>query len=459
MGWKIETFRFRKGLIMDSYIRANNVLAIGLVGGKGSRLGPLTIYRTKPAVMAGPAILASFSTSAALNSGVDRIVLASQYLPFSLEKFYSDVYGSEFGHYKKIDVIGPHHYRGDETRYKGTADAFYKALQIGVKHQREYVLGLSGDHIYTFDFEKLFGIFLEKYEKNAFIVFTQKVSRADAPRFGILETEKHSTKVTKFIEKPSPSQLPPDRDSFDASMGIYFASLRVWQRILEEDQRRGAAGESNYDIGGDVIPHMIETESFPVHVFRFEGFWADVGEPKALYETYRSIFLKRNPDLFGDRLRPIASIGQPNFFSSDDCSFFTSGKFSTRQSRFNGSIFSPGVELEKSEVLDSIIMGESEGNRTTISQTLTNQVIIDKMCNIKGAELISDNGIIIVVRGTMIANGVKIHPKGNAVVASLSTLTENIQKLETYVKTTQAELYDNFGTKYTFNELLDLKKD
>jgi len=443
---------------MDSYIGANNVLAIGLVGGKGSRLGPLTIYRTKPAVMAGPAILASFSTSAALNSGVDRIVLASQYLPFSLEKFYSDVYGSEFGHYKKIDVIGPHHYRGDETRYKGTADAFYKALQIGVKHQREYVLGLSGDHIYTFDFEKLFGIFLKEYDNNTFVVFTQKVAREDAPRFGILETEGQGTKVVKFIEKPPISELPPNKEHFDASMGIYFAPLRLWQRILEEDQRRGAAGESNYDIGGDVIPHMIETGQFAVHVFRFEGFWADVGEPQALYDTYRSIFLKRNPDLFGDRLRPIGSIGQPNFFSSDDCSFFTSGQFSLRKSKINGSIFSPGAELEKSEVLNSIIMGESEGNRTIITNTAAKRVIIDKMCNIKGAELVSSNGLIIVARGTMIANGVKINTEGNAVVASLSALTENIHKLETYVKTTQAELFDNFGQKYSFEELMELQR-
>jgi len=134
---------------MTSYIPAHNVLAVVLVGGEGSRLGPLTLYRTKPAVMAGPAILASFSTSAACNCGIDKVVLASQYLPFSLEWFYAKTYGSEFGHYKKIDVIGPRHIRGDASRYKGTADAFYSALQIGVKHQREYVLGLSGDHIYV----------------------------------------------------------------------------------------------------------------------------------------------------------------------------------------------------------------------------------------------------------------------------------------------------------------------
>ncbi len=443
---------------MDSYIGAHNVLAIGLVGGKGSRLGPLTIYRTKPAVMAGPAILASFSTSAALNSGVDRIVLASQYLPFSLEKFYSDVYGSEFGHYKKIDIIGPHHYRGDETSYKGTADAFYKALQIGVKHQREYVLGLSGDHIYTFDFERLFGTFLKEYDNNTFVVFTQKVARQDAPRFGILETEGQGTRVVNFKEKPHLSSLPADKDFFDASMGIYFAPLRLWQRILEEDQRRGAAGESKYDIGGDVIPHMIENGQFPVHVFRFEGFWADVGEPEALYNTYRSIFLKRDPDLFGDRLRPIGSTGQPNFFCSDDCTYFTSGKFSLRNSKINGSIFSPGVELDGSEVMDTIVMGESEGNRTLIADTTARRVIIDKMCNIRGAELVSTRGLIIVARGTKIANGVKINTDGNAVVASIGALTENILKLETYIKTTKAELYDNFGQNYSFEEIKELKR-
>jgi glucose-1-phosphate adenylyltransferase len=402
-------------------------------------------------------MLASFSTSAALNCGIDKVLLASQYLPFSLEAFYSETYGSEFGHYKKIDVIGPHHNRENATRYKGTADAFYDALQIGVKHQREYVLGLSGDHIYSYDFAKLFSVFPEIYGDDTFVVFTKKVIREEASRFGILETEGGSTKVKRFIEKPSQSELQPGQDEFEASMGIYFAPLRLWQRILEGDQRRGRKGESKYDIGGDIIPQMIKEGRFNVQVFPFDGFWADVGEPKALYETCRSIFLDRNPDIFGDRANPIGSVGDPNFYSSNNLGYFTSGKFSLENSVVNGSIFSPGVEVHHSEVLDSILLGKTESNYLSIYNSTIRNAIIDKMCNINQAEIISDDGLVLVARRTLIAKGVKIHAKGNAVVASFTELVDKIHRLEKYVQATDAELYDNFGTKYTFDELVERK--
>ncbi len=442
---------------MSAYIPAKNVLAVVLVGGEGSRLGPLTLYRTKPAVMAGPSILASFSTSAALNCGIDRVVLASQYLPFSMEWFYAEAYGSDFGHYKKIDIIGPHHNRADARPYKGTADAFYKALQIGVKHQREYVLGLSGDHIYSFDFTKLFSIFPQTYGDNSFVVFSQKVSRAEASRFGILETEKGSNRVEKFVEKPAPSDLAPDQEPFDASMGIYFAPLRLWQRVLEIDQRRGRAGQSGYDIGGDVIPYMIENKSVDVQVFPFDGFWADVGEPDALYETYRGIFLDRQPDIFGIPTKPIGSVGDPNFYYSDDMRYFTSGQFSAKKSSINGSIFSPGVHVHHSEVTDSILLGQAERHYLSINNSLLRNCIIDKMCNINGAKLSSEDGLVIVARGTMIGKNVTIRARGNAVVASFSELVGKIHRLEKYIQASGAEIYDNFGTRYSLEELLQKK--
>jgi len=440
-----------------NYISANNVLAVVLVGGEGSRLGPLTLYRTKPAIMAGPSILASFSSSAALNCGIDKVILASQYLPFSLEKFYSQAYGSEFGHYKKIDVIGPHHTSAEQTRYKGTADAFYKALQIGVKHQCEYVLGLSGDHIYSFNFEKLFSIFPQDYGDNSFVVFTKKVERKEAHRFGILEIDEESGKVKRFVEKPKDSELAPGRDNFEASMGIYFAPLRLWHRILEIDQKRGAEGTSSFDIGGNVIPYMINEGRFDVKVFSFDGFWADVGEPKSLYDTYRSIFLDRNPDIFGERDKPIGSIGDPNFYKSNGLNYFTSGMLFVKDSWINGSIFSPGVDVNRSEVLDSIIMGQSQQNYLSIVNSTVKNAIIDKMCNIADAKLVSDNGLIVVARGTMVARNVKIHVSGNAVVASFPELVNKVERLKKFIDATDAEIYDNFGTRYSYEELLEKK--
>ncbi len=97
-------------------------------------------------------------------------------------------------------------------------------------------------------------------------------------------------------------------------------------------------------------------------------------------------------------------------------------------------------------------------NYLSINNSTIRNVIIDKMCNINGAEIISDHGLVIVARGTMIAKGVRIHPKRNAVVASFTELTDKIHRLKKYVQATGAELYDNFGTKYSFDELVEKKE-
>jgi ADP-glucose pyrophosphorylase len=200
---------------------------------------------------------------------------------------------------------------------------------------------------------------------------------------------------------------------------------------------------------------MLEEGRFDVHVFRFDGYWADVGEPKALYETCRSIFLNRNPDIFGDRGKPIGSVGDLNFYSSKGTAYFTSGQFFLNNSSINGSIFSPGVEVKNSEILDSILLGQSQKNYMSINKSTIKNAIIDKMCNINGAEVVSENGLIIVARGTMISSDVKIHAQGNAVIAPFSELISKINRLKKYIQATGAKLYDNFGTHYEFDELVE----
>jgi len=104
-------------------------------------------------------------------------------------------------------------------------------------------------------------------------------------------------------------------------------------------------------------------------------------------------------------------------------------------------------------------MGQSQRNYLSIINSTVKNAIIDKMCNITDAELISDNGLIIIARGTMVARKVKIHVSGNAVVASFPELVDKVERLKKYIDTTNVEIYDNFGTKYSYEELLEKKNN
>src|SRR3989338_8836418 len=182
-------------MVTHSHVSPSNVVAITLVGGLGERLSALTWHRAKPAVMIGGNVIASFSSSNALNSDIENVVMASQYLPYSLKRFYSGIYGAEYGPGRKIDIIDPNDTVADAARYRGTADAIYQALQIAKRLKKEYVLILSGDHIYKFAFTDLFNQFYQKYDDNSFVVLNQKIQREDASKYGILQTEPESTKV------------------------------------------------------------------------------------------------------------------------------------------------------------------------------------------------------------------------------------------------------------------------
>ena len=162
--------------MMNQYVHARDVAAIALVGGEGARLPPYTWVRAKPAVQTGNTRLASYSTSNAENSGIDKIVLAAQHLPRSLRRFYADYYGTDFGPDRRVDMTDPNEFQKDNPRYHGTADAFWKAMTITRANQRRYILGLSGDHIYKFDFQELFDAMPEQHQNADFVILTQEVS-------------------------------------------------------------------------------------------------------------------------------------------------------------------------------------------------------------------------------------------------------------------------------------------
>jgi|SRR3989338_9525784 len=454
----------------DRYLHTKGIGAICLVGGLGERLANLTWPRTKAAVMFGPAILSAFSTSSALNSHVPYVILATQHRPYSLKKFYSDFHHGNYGAGKRIEAIDPLD-TSDAPKYKGTADAFYQALGIAERRKPKYILGLSGDHVVKLDFENLFEQYLSfeqspDYKGADFVVFTQKVKREDVNRFGILI--KDGTRIVDFKEKPKLEELP-DQEEFDASMGIYFAPTKIWREVLESDQakrpysndsklEKDPLTQTQHDIGGDIIPSLIS--KYDVRAFIFEGYWRDVGIPSALYETQMDILIKRKPDLFGDPAWKIESINQPHFHShKDDERYFTAGRFDVSKSKINDSIFSPGVEGNLANILNSIFFGESQYGTTIGNDSHIERAIVDKDIKIGNKTILKapPNHLILISRQTTIPNKTRIEANDDAIVAPLEELLYHVDNIIGFRKRVSpgVELYLPNGTQVKIEELME----
>lgn len=448
-------------------IDTSDIMAVALVGGRGERLGPLTWYRSKPAVAAGNTILSSFSTSNGANSGITKFLMVTQSRPRSFRRFYSSVYTGLCAPGSMFDITDTLQTSGGKDLYEGTADAFGQALRLNDAN-RKYVLGLSGDQIYRMDFKELFESFSGIEPVPDFLIVSQKVPREEAYRFGILKTE--GTKVVGFEEKP---KKPDAENEFcDASMGIYFAGIHVWRAMLEADRKKIAFEkgkdakdpeiQTQHDIGGDVIPHLLR-HGYNVHTFTFDGYWRDVGTPSALHEAYMDIFIRRNPDIIGnqklgDKDWRIAAQHEPQFYTLDGHAFFACGKVKLCNSKLSNSVCSSGVDLYKSEIVDSILLGGYE-KITAIKDSVLSRVIVDKEATIEGAELTAPEGeLILVAKGTTMPKGTKLNLNSSAIVAPLEEIASNIDNVIEFRQKLKAShafhLYSPEGIEVTLEELL-----
>lgn len=451
---------------MPSYhISPGEIAAVILAGGIGSRLGVYTWRRAKPAVAAGNTILASFSSSNAENSHIDKIAIAAQHLPRSLRRFYNDVYGSDFGPGRRVDMTDPTEFDRDATRYRGTADAFHKAMMITGSDKRKYVLGLSGDHIYSVNFQKMLDDISGYNPVPDFVIISQEVSREEAHRFGVLYTE--GTRVVRFDEKPK--ALPGRRKKFDVNMGIYLATADVWNQVLKADREKltfhegrgikDPTTQTEHDIGKDVIPDALR-KGLNVHVYKFNGYWRDVGIPKALYDALIDIFIKKDPAIMDDPNWKIAALYEPQFRSNGD-NYFTCGRFLSQKSSLQGSVLSSGVEIVSSEVIDSILMG-GRSQETKVANASLRRVMADKEVIIGKSHLIAtgDDNLIMIPKGTIIPSDVVVETGNNAIVAPLEDMVANAPNLIDFRKqvSPDVELYTADGRKVTFDELRSLAR-
>ncbi len=269
---------------------ARNTMAYVLAGGRGSRLLELTDLRAKPAVyFGGKSRIIDFALSNAVNSGIRRIGVATQYKAHSLIRHLNrgwNFFRSERN--EGFDIL-PASQRSGEDWYKGTADAVYQNIDIIEGYGPELIVILAGDHIYKMDYGPMLA---QHVDQSADVtVGCIEVSRDDAKGFGVMDVAADD-RILAFVEKPAnPPPMPDKPDRCLASMGIYVFSSRF---LIEQLRRDAAELQSTHDFGKDIIPYLVRNGKAVAHPFtrscrrsgyESEDYWRDVGTVDAYYEA------------------------------------------------------------------------------------------------------------------------------------------------------------------------------
>ncbi|MBC8338898.1 MAG: glucose-1-phosphate adenylyltransferase [Alphaproteobacteria bacterium] len=377
----------------------HNTLALVLAGGRGSRLGVLTDWRTKPAVpFGGKFRIIDFTLSNCLNSGIRQICVLTQYKSHSLIQHLLQGWthlNSEHGDF--IDIIPAQQWLDDDQWYQGTADAVHQSLDIIEGYAPEYVLILAGDHIYGMDYGEMLA---EHVESGAnFTIACNAVHMAEASQFGNMQVDE-TGRIVDFEEKPeTPKPMPDNPEMALGSMGIYVFSLGY----LRDQLLRDAADEtSSHDFGKDVIPYAL-AHGDHVQAYQFQGptqegspYWRDVGTIDAYYQANMELISKNPPfDIYDRKWRILTS--QPQL---PPARFLGRGK----GCGIENSIVSGGCEIEISKLYNSILFSNVKvyqgcrlegvlalpGCEIGRGSKLKN-VILDNQCRVPEGTVIGEN--------------------------------------------------------------------
>ncbi len=255
-------------------MKSKKCVAMLLAGGQGSRLGVLTSKIAKPAVpYGGKYRIIDFPLSNCTNSGIDTVGILTQYKPLELNDYVGsgkpwDLDRSDGG----VHILPPYQGQQGGNWYKGTANAIYQNLEFIERYNPEYVLVLSGDHIYKMDYSKM----INQHEKDGAdcTIAVLEVTMEEATRFGIMNADENG-KIYEFEEKP------PHPKSNLASMGIYVFNWDKLKKYLIADE---ADPNSSNDFGKNVIPAMLNAGEL-MKVYRFNDYWKDVGTVDSLWDA------------------------------------------------------------------------------------------------------------------------------------------------------------------------------
>lgn len=365
-------------------MRKNEMVAMILAGGQGSRLGVLTKNIAKPAVpYGGKYRIIDFPLSNCSNSGVYTVGVLTQYKPLELNAHIGigapwDLDRRDGG----VSILPPYQEEKGGNWYKGTANAIYQNIEFIDRYNPEYVLILSGDHIYKMNYEELLKYHKEK--KADVTISVIDVTLEEAKRFGIMNTN-DDLSIYEFEEKP---QHPK---STKASMGIYIFNWKALKKYLKEDETNP---NSSNDFGKDIIPVMLR-DGLKMYAYPFKGYWKDVGTIDSLWEANMDLLKEDSGlDLYSNDLRiysasdvsPAQYLGPnaevKNSLVTDGCAVY---------GKVENSVIFQNVYIGKNTVIkDSVIMPNAK---------IGDNVIVDKA-------IVGDSAIIR--KGSTVGNGEKI---------------------------------------------------
>ena len=340
-----------------------------LAGGKGTRLGALTKNLAKPAVhFGGKYRIIDFTLSNCTNSGIRSVGVLTQYAPLELNKHIGN--GKPWYLNRRTDglaILSPYLARDGGEWYSGTADAIYQNINFIDQHDPEYVLVISGDHIYHMDYEKMLDY--HKQSKADATISVVPVPWKEAPHFGILNTTDDMV-IYEFDEKPE------DPKSNLASMGVYIFTWAKLKSYLLADAKQES---SNHDFGHDIIPAMLH-DDLRLLAYRFDGYWKDVGTIQSYWEANMDL-LDENLDLLLNdsnwRVYTNESNVPPQYIGENavvNHSFVNAGcwvrgtvknsvLFESVEicpnSTVNRSILHPGVKVGEHSILERVIVMEN----------------------------------------------------------------------------------------------------
>ena len=380
-------------------------IAMLLAGGQGSRLYVLTGAMAKPAVpFGGKFRIIDFPLSNCANSGIDTVGVLTQYRPLELNNYIGngqpwDLDSSSGG----VHILPPYMGSKGGTWYKGTANAIYQNIGFIDQYQPEYVVILSGDHIYKMDYAEMLAFHKKQHADCTISVI--EVPLEEASRFGIMSADEDG-RITKFEEKPK------NPTSTKASMGIYIFDRRKLVEYLTADNNDP---DSVNDFGKNIIPKMLAAGE-KMYAYSFSGYWKDVGTLSSLWEANMDL-LGEHPvfDLGDDewRIRSRTAAEPPQYIGPDAevrNSIVTEG--CVIEGTVINSVLSNGVTVEKGAVVkDSVIMSETtvgEGARVEYS-ILDENVKIGADCRV-GADKQTTKDVTVIGADAVLEANTDIEP-------------------------------------------------
>ena len=365
--------------------RKMECVAMLLAGGQGSRLHVLTENTAKPAVpFGGKYRIIDYSLSNCVNSGIDTVGILTQYQPLELNDYIGNGMPWDLNRNRGgVHVLPPYTTSGSSNWFKGTANAIYQNIPFIERYDPDYVLILSGDHIYKMDYSEM----IEYHKRNgaACTIAVREVPLADASRMGIMSADPDG-RITDFEEKP---KVPK---SNLASMGVYVFDWKTLREYLIADEKDE---KSDNDFGKNVIPTMLGAGE-RMFAFPFAGYWRDVGTLDSLWQA--------NMDLL-DPARPIEQNAPDGF------------RIYSRNDGHPSTVITPDAEIVNSYAAEGcVIAGSVEGSIISVGTKIGRGAVVRDSVIMPGADIRPGAEVYkaIIGEGTVIGEDAKVGLKGAA---------------------------------------------